>query len=151
MYRLLKKTITAEVGERDMPKCIETACANKATMKVITADGQSLPLCATHYKLWVKTGAIAKRSPAEVAGSGTKRYGIFSAMFLAGISLILYNVFRMLDTNLFSIMSFTGLVLLFLSWLVGIAVLRGAYGKVRSRTLTEFAKRSEPEASKEQA
>jgi hypothetical protein len=66
-------------------------------------------------------------------------------MFLAGISLILYNVFRLLNTNLFSIMSFTGLALLFLSWLVGIAVLHSAYGKVRSRTLTEFGKRGSEE------
>jgi hypothetical protein len=124
-----------------MPKCIETTCANKATTRVNTPDGQALPLCAIHYKLWIEGGATHKQSLPAVTGGALKRYGISSGMFLAGFALILYNVFYIHDTNLFSIMSFTGLALLALSWLVGSAMLHRAYGKIRSRTLTEFGKR----------
>jgi hypothetical protein len=148
MYRLLKKTITAKIGERHMPKCIETTCANKSTTQVVTADGQALPLCAVHYKLWIEGGATHKQSLPAVLGGASKRYGISSGMFLAGLILILYNVFLMHNSNLFSIMSLTGLILLVLSWLVGSAMLHSAHSKIKSRTLTEFGTRRS-EAGKE--
>jgi|YelNatPaOPRAMG01_1025707.scaffolds.fasta_scaffold14524_2 hypothetical protein len=114
-----------------MPKCIEPLCNEKGTKVVITYDNQKIYVCEKHFAAWLESGAIPKRALLKVISETLMRYGLSSVIFLSGFSLILYNVYINRNTDALSIPSFTGLVLLVLSWLVFCAALKSAYSKVK--------------------
>lgn len=111
-----------------MPKCIEAVCKNKGTKAVITYDDQTIYVCETHLPIWLESGARLKPAFSKIALQTLRRYGIFSLIFLIGFSLIIYDVYITQQT---SILSFTGLTLLLISWLIFCATLKSAYSKTK--------------------
>jgi len=114
-----------------MPKCIETSCNNKGTKILITYDDQKIYVCETHLSAWLESGAVLKPALSKTILKTLRRYGIVSSIFLTGLSLTIYDVYINHQTSITSIPSFTGLMLLLISWLIFCSTIKSAYSKIK--------------------
>jgi hypothetical protein len=119
-----------------MPKCVEVSCNNKGTKAVLTYDNQKIYVCENHLQFWLENGALTKKPLLKVALGVIRNYGYFSAIFLTGLSMVLFDVYINHQTAITSIPSFTGLSLLIISWIIFCAELRGAYSKARKQKIS---------------
>jgi len=118
-----------------MPKCVEVSCNNKGTKAVLTYDNQKIYVCENHLQSWLENGALPKKTLLKVALGVIKHYGYSSAVFLTGLSMVLYDVYINHQTAITSIPSFAGLSLLILSWVIFCVTLRAAYSKAKEQKI----------------
>jgi hypothetical protein len=119
-----------------MPKkCIEVDCRNDGKYKMATIDNSVLYVCEEHMRSWMNGGCIPAEKTSKRILDLTMKYGIDSAFFIAGFSLILYMLATWMGQygiSPYTMEIWLGLALIIISWIISLVNTR----KVASRART---------------